>query len=52
MSEVLTMLSQHLEEPERIGVQNEYLSAVGKIGSRLILILNPNTLLVGEPNRA
>ena len=52
VSEVLTMLSQHLEEPERIGVQNGYLSAVGKIGSRLILILNPNAFLAGEPNLA
>ena len=52
VSEVLTMSSQHLEEPERIGVQNEYLSAVGKIGSRLILILNPNAFLVGEPAHA
>ena len=52
VSEVLTMLSQHLEDPERVGVQNEYLSAVGKIGSRLILILNPNAFWVGEPNRA
>lgn len=48
VSEVLALPATSLEAPEQIGVQNEYLSAVGKIGSRLILILNPNTFLMDE----
>lgn len=50
VSEVLTLPALNLDEPEQIGLQSEYLSAVGKIGSRLILILDPNTLLADEPS--
>jgi purine-binding chemotaxis protein CheW len=52
VSEVLTLPPSNLESPEQIGIQTEYLSAVGKIGSRLILILNPGTLLRDELARA
>ncbi len=52
VSEVLALPSSNLEAPEQIGVPSEYLSAVGKIGSRLILILNPNTFLMDELERA
>lgn len=45
VSEVLTLSSAHLEVPEQIGFHNNFLSAIGKLGSRLILILDPNTLL-------
>jgi len=49
VSEVLTLPAINLESPDQIGMQNKYLSAVGKIGSRLILLLNPNTFLAEEP---
>lgn len=49
VSEVLTLPPSNLEAPEHIGLQNKFLSAVGKIGSRLILILDPNTFLADEP---
>jgi purine-binding chemotaxis protein CheW len=52
VSEVLTLPTLNLEAPEQIGMQNKYLAAVGKIGSRLILLLNPNTFLADEPNHA
>ena len=52
VSEVLTLPATSLEAPEQIGVQNAYLSAVGKIGSRLILILSPNTFLMNELKHA
>jgi purine-binding chemotaxis protein CheW len=48
VSEVLTLPAINLESPDQIGMQNKYLSAVGKIGSRLILLLNPSTFLGDE----
>lgn len=45
VSEVLTLAKESLESPGQIGPALEYLSAVGKVGDRLILILDPDTLL-------
>jgi len=45
VSEVLMLPKSNIEPPERIGPEMEYLSAVGKVGDRLILILDPNTLM-------
>lgn len=45
VSEVLTLPVDSLERPEAIGPEMQYLSAVGKVGERLILILDPNLLM-------
>jgi purine-binding chemotaxis protein CheW len=45
VSEVLTLPVDCVEPPEAIGPEMEYLSAVGKVGDRLILILDPNMLM-------
>jgi purine-binding chemotaxis protein CheW len=45
VSEVLTLSTTNIEPPEQIGPEMQYLSAVGKVGDRLILILDANTLL-------
>ena len=45
VSEVLTLPVDRIEPPEAIGPEMEYLSAVGKVGDRLILILDPNMLM-------
>lgn len=45
VSEVLTIAIDNIEPPEQIGPDLRYLKAVGKVGDRLILILDPNTLL-------
>jgi purine-binding chemotaxis protein CheW len=45
VSEVLTLPIDSLERPEAIGPEMQYLSAVGKVGERLILILEPNLLM-------
>jgi purine-binding chemotaxis protein CheW len=45
VSEVLTLPVDNLESPEAIGPEMEFLSAVGKVGDRLILILDPNMLM-------
>jgi purine-binding chemotaxis protein CheW len=45
VSEVLTLPTDSIEPPEQIGLEIKSLAAVGKIDDRLILILDPNTLL-------
>jgi len=45
VSEVLTIPEDNLESPDQIGPDLEYLAGVGKVGDRLILILDPDTLL-------
>lgn len=45
VSEVLTLAKDSLEPPDQIGPELEYLSAVGTVGDRLILILDPDALL-------
>ena len=45
VSEVLNLPVDNIEPPEAIGPEMEYLSAVGKVEDRLILILDPNKLL-------
>jgi purine-binding chemotaxis protein CheW len=45
VSEVLTLPVDSIEPPDAIGPVMEYLSAVGKVGDRLILILDPNMLM-------
>jgi purine-binding chemotaxis protein CheW len=45
VSEVLTIPADCVEPPDQIGADMEHLLAVGKLGDRLILILDPSTLL-------
>jgi purine-binding chemotaxis protein CheW len=45
VSEVLALSTDSVEPPEQIGPEMKFLSAVGKVDDRLILILDPNTLL-------
>ena len=45
VSEVLTIPANCIEPPELIGADMQHLLAVGKLGDRLILILEPRTLL-------
>lgn len=52
VSEVLTLPSANLEGPEQVGFHSKFLSAIGKIGSRLILILDPNNFLMDAPASA
>lgn len=52
VSEVLTLPVDSIEPPEAIGPEMEYLSAVGKVGDRLILILDPNTLMTNTAGLA
>ena len=44
VSEVLNLSTDTIEPPEQIGPDLEYLKAVAKVGDRLILILDPDTL--------
>jgi purine-binding chemotaxis protein CheW len=48
VSEVLTMPASSIEPPAHIGPQMENLKAVGKLGDRLLLILDPSTILAGD----
>jgi purine-binding chemotaxis protein CheW len=48
VSEVLTVPGANVEPPDQIGPELTYLSAVGKLGDRLILILDPRTLLADD----
>jgi len=48
VSEVLTLPVGNLEPPEQIGAAMAYLTAVGKLGDRLLLIVDPNKLLTDE----
>ena len=45
VSEVLTLSTETIEAPDQIGPDLEYLKAVAKVGDRLILILDPDTLM-------
>ncbi len=45
VSEVLTLSTDTIEPPEQIGPALEYLKAVAKVGDRLILILDLDTLM-------
>ncbi len=45
VSEVLSIPAGYIEPPDRISAEMEHLLAVGKLGDRLILILDPRTLL-------
>ncbi len=45
VSEVLTMPAANIETPDDIGPEMQHLRAVGKLGDRLVLILDPDTLL-------
>lgn len=45
VSEVLTIPYDQAEPPDRIGAEMKHLLAVGKLGDRLILILDPRTIL-------
>jgi purine-binding chemotaxis protein CheW len=51
VSEVLTLNSSNIESPQQIGAEMEHLAAVGKLGDRLILILDPRSLIEidGQP---
>jgi chemotaxis signal transduction protein len=45
VSEVLTMPTENIEPPSQIGPEMENLAAVGKLGDRLLLIIDPSTIL-------
>jgi purine-binding chemotaxis protein CheW len=45
VSEVLTLPTSNIQSSEEVGQQLEHLSAVGKWGDRLILILDPDMFL-------
>jgi purine-binding chemotaxis protein CheW len=45
VSEVLTLPASSIESFERVGADLEHLSAVGKLGERLLMIVDPNTIL-------
>jgi len=45
VSEVLTLPAGNLEPPAQIGPEMDSLAAVGKLGDRLLLILDPATIL-------
>lgn len=46
VSEVLTMPLANIEATETVGAEMEFLSSVGKLGDRLILILDPKQVLM------
>lgn len=45
VSEVLSLSESQIEAPERVAPQLKQLRGVGKLGNRLILLLDPDTLL-------
>ncbi len=49
VSQVLALASNCIEPSKRIGATLKYLSAVGNVGDRLILILDPNSFLADAP---
>jgi purine-binding chemotaxis protein CheW len=51
VSEVLTMPASGIEPPSEIGPQMENLSAVGKLGDRLLLILDLDKILSFEEEK-
>jgi purine-binding chemotaxis protein CheW len=53
VNEVLTVPDSHIDTSFDIGMKGaEYLSAVGKMGDRLLLILDPDTLLTMEEEKS
>ena len=48
VSEVLSIPVDCVEPPDQIGADMEHLLAVGKLGDRLILILDPRSLLTDD----
>ena len=48
VSEVLTVPAANVVPPDQIGPELAHLSAVGKLDDRLILVLDPRTLLTDE----
>ncbi|MBI5302724.1 MAG: chemotaxis protein CheW [Chloroflexi bacterium] len=46
VSEVLTMPTSNIESTRAVGAEMEFLSAIGKLGDRLILILDPKQVLL------
>jgi len=48
VSEVLSIPVDCVEPPDQIGADMEHLLAVGKLGDRLILILDPRSLLADD----
>jgi purine-binding chemotaxis protein CheW len=48
VSEVLTIPSASVESPDQIGSDMEHLLAVGKLGDRLILIIDPRSVLTDD----
>jgi len=48
VSEVLMIPDDCIETPNQIGADMQHLSAVGKLGDQLILILDPRSLLSDE----
>lgn len=49
VSQVLALASDRIEPSQRIGAEPKYLSAVGNMGDRLILILDPLAFLADAP---
>jgi purine-binding chemotaxis protein CheW len=47
VSEVLTMPLSNVEPTSAVGAEMEFLSAIGKLDDRLILILDPKAVLAG-----
>jgi purine-binding chemotaxis protein CheW len=45
VSEVLTLPAEMIDSPDRIGPGMEFLSAVAKVDTRLVMILNPRMLM-------
>lgn len=48
VSEVLTMPVANIESTQNVGAEMEFLSSVGKLGDRLILILDPKQVLTQQ----
>jgi purine-binding chemotaxis protein CheW len=51
VSEMLTVPMSDLDFSSEIGSQMEYLSAVGRLGDRLLLVLDPGTILTFEDKK-
>ena len=51
VSEVLTIPANSIESAEQIGEHMEHLMGVGKVGDRLLLLLDPKTLLMDSSGK-
>ncbi len=49
VEQVVTMLAQNLESPEEIGSSMEHLMAIGKVGDRLLFVIDPATIVPAKP---